>query len=664
MKNRMKKLIEQLNAASDAYYNTGNPIMTDYEFDKMYDELVRLEKESGIVYGNSPTQNVGSVVLDKLLMKKHDHPMLSLDKCHSAEEVADFSKDNELVAMTKMDGLTVTIRYENGKLISAETRGNGEGGKDITEHVKQFDNVPLSIEYKDTLIIDGEAIIIFEDFKKINVSLPTSVKKYDNPRNLAAGTLGLLETEKVKSRHMKFIAWDLISGPKCDNFVRKLCKIEDLGFDIVPFTLVPKKHMIEQAIRYIKESSEKYGYPMDGVVFKFNDITYGESLGRTDKFFRNGIAYKFDDEKFATELIDVEWTLGKTGTITPTAVFRPVRIEGSSVERASLHNVSIFKSLELNYGDTITVFKANLIIPQVYDNLTRSGVNPVSIPEKCPSCGGKAKIVKENESEVLVCDNPGCKGKLLKRMSQFVSKEALNIKGLSEKTLELMINYGFIHSLKDIFNIRKKKDKLTSLPRMGMKSVNRILEEIEIAKTVTLRKFLVGLSIPGIGDKAAKVIEKYVVDAMNEPGLHESIEGDIFQYFIQTVQITSWSNIPDFGEVTSASLKKYFKENIKEILELADELVFINPYLDEEPKGESLEGLTFVITGSVEHFKNRKELKEKIETLGGKVTGSVTGKTDYLINNDATSSSSKNQSAKKMGVNIITEDEFIRMIGG
>lgn len=656
---RIKDLIKQLNAASDAYYNTGNPIMTDYEFDKMYDELVRLEKESGIIYANSPTQNVGATVLDELLMKKHDHPMLSLDKCHSAEEVADFSKGNELVAMTKMDGLTVTIRYENGKLISAETRGNGEEGKDITEHVKQFDNVPLSIEYKDTLVVDGEAIITYEDFEKINASLPASAKKYDNPRNLAAGTLGLLETEKVKSRHMKFITWDLITGPKCDNFVRKLCKIEDLGFDIVPFTLIPKKHMIEQAIRYIKERSEKYGYPMDGVVFKFNDIPYGESLGRTDKFFRNGIAYKFDDEKFATELIDVEWTLGKTGAITPTAVFRPVRIEGSSVERASLHNVSIFKSLDLNYGDTVTVYKANLIIPQIYDNLTRSGVNPVSIPEKCPSCGGKAKIVKENESEVLLCDNPKCKGKLLKRMSQFVSKEALNIKGLSEKTLELLINYGFVCCLKDIFNIHKRKDELTSLPRMGAKSVNKILEEIEVARTVTLRKFLVGLSIPGIGDKAAKVIEKYIADAMQE-----SSEDDIFQYFIRTVQITSWSNIPDFGEVTSASLKKFFKENIKEVLELADELVFINPYFDQEPVGESLEGLTFVITGSVEHFKNRKELKEKIESLGGKVTGSVTKKTDYLINNDAESSSSKNQSAKKMGVNIITEDEFIHMIGG
>ena len=656
---RIKDLIKQLNAASDAYYNTGNPIMTDYEFDKMYDELVRLEKESGIIYGNSPTQNVGAAVLDELLMKKHDHPMLSLDKCHSAEEVADFSKGRELVAMTKMDGLTVTIRYENGKLISAETRGNGEEGKDITEHVKQFDNVPLSIEYKDTLVIDGEAIITYEDFEKINASLPASVKKYDNPRNLAAGTLGLLETEKVKSRHMKFIAWDLITGPKCDYFVYKLDKMENLGFNIVPFALVPKKHMIDWAIQYIKEKSEKCNYPMDGLVFKFNYIPYGESLGRTDKFFRNGIAYKFDDEKFATELIDVEWTLGKTGTITPTAVFRPVRIEGSSVERASLHNVSIFKSLELSYGDTVTVFKANLIIPQIFDNLTRSGLDLIGIPEKCPSCGGKVKIIKENESEVLVCDNPGCKGKLLKRMSQFVSKEALNIKGLSEKTLELMINYGFIHSLKDIFNIHKEKEKLTSLPRMGVKSVNKIIEEIEVARTVTLRKFLVGLSIPGIGDKAAKVIEKYVVDAMQD-----SSEDDIFQYFIRTVQITSWSNIPDFGEVTSASLKKYFKENIKEVLELADELVFINPYLDQEPVGESLEGLTFVITGSVEHFKNRKELKEKIEFLGGKVTGSVTKKTDYLINNDAESGSSKNQSAKKMGVNIITEDEFIHMIGG
>ena len=656
---RIKDLIKQLNAASDAYYNTGNPIMTDYEFDKMYDELVRLEKESGIVYGNSPTQNVGAAVLDELLMKKHDHPMLSLDKCHSAEEVADFSKGNELVAMTKMDGLTVTIRYENGKLISAETRGNGEEGKDITEHVKQFDNVPLSIEYKDTLVIDGEAIITYEDFEKINASLPASAKKYDNPRNLAAGTLGLLETEKVKSRHMKFIAWDLITGPKCDNFIRKLCKIEDLGFDIVPFTLVPKKHMIEQAIRCIKERSEKYGYPMDGVVFKFNDIAYGESLGRTDKFFRSGIAYKFDDEKFATELLDVEWTLGKTGTITPTAVFRPVRIEGSSVERASLHNVSIFKSLELSYGDTVTVFKANLIIPQISDNLTRSGLDPIGIPETCPSCGGKVKIVKENESEVLVCDNPGCKGKLLKRISQFVSKEALNIKGLSEKTLELMINYGFIHSLKDVFNIHNEKDKLTSLPRMGIKSVNKILEEIEVARTVTLRKFLVGLSIPGIGDKAAKVIEKYVADAMQD-----SSEDDIFQYFIRTVQITPWSNIPDFGEVTSASLKKYFKENIKEVLELADELVFINPYLNQEPVGESLEGLTFVITGSVKQFKNRKELKEKIESLGGKVTGSVTKKTNYLINNDLENNSSKNQKAKQLGVSIITEDEFIHMIEG
>lgn len=655
---RIKDLIKQLNAASDAYYNTGNPIMTDYEFDKMYDELNRLEKESGIIYANSPTQNVGAAVLDELLMKKHDHPMLSLDKCHSAKEVANFSKDSELVAMTKMDGLTVTIRYENGKLISAETRGNGEEGKDITEHVKQFDNVPLSIEYKDTLVIDGEAIITYEDFEKINASLSASAKKYDNPRNLAAGTLGLLETEKVKSRHMKFIAWDLITGPKCNNFVYKLLKMEYLGFEITPFVTVSKKH-IDWAIKCIKETSEKNGYPMDGVVFKFNDIAYGESLGRTDKFFRNGIAYKFDDEKFATELIDVEWTLGKTGAITPTAVFRPVRIEGSSVERASLHNVSIFKSLDLNYGDTVTVYKANLIIPQIYDNLTRSGVNPVSIPEKCPSCGGKAKIVKENESEVLVCDNPGCKGKLLKRMSQFVSKEALNIKGLSEKTLELMINYGFIHSLKDIFNIHREKDKLTSLPRMGVKSVNKILEEIEVARTVTLRKFLVGLSIPGIGDKAAKVIEKYVADAMQE-----SSEDDIFQYFIRTVQITSWSNIPDFGEATSASLKKFFKENIKEVLELADELVFINPYFDQEPVGESLEGLTFVITGSVEHFKNRKELKEKIEFLGGKVTGSVTKKTDYLINNDAESGSSKNQSAKKMGVNIITEDEFIHMIGG
>ena len=658
-KNQIIDRVKELNKASAAYYNTGQPIMSDVEFDNKLEELRQWEEETGIVLADSPTHNVGAIVLDSIQKVTHESPMLSLAKCHSAEEVEQFAKGHTLVGSVKLDGLTCRLIFKNGELIRAESRGNGTIGSIITNHAKQFLNVPLHINKEGTYIIDGEALIKTDDFEELNKN-----DEYKTPRNLASGTLGGLDTSVVKNRKLRWYAWEVVEGSKYpESFASSLMEANDLGFETVPFANLSWAELnIQEAIDFFLDEAEKESLPQDGVVFKFEDVAYGKSLGRTTDYFNNGIAYKVYNKSIETELIDIEYTMGKTGTLTPTAVFKPVEIEGTIVERASLHNISIMKEIMGKpwVGQHIGVFKANLIIPQIrwaeqfdsskFDDLVLD-VSYINIPDKCPICGQPTKKVKDNNSEVLVCTNDNCKGKLLGKLSHAVSRDALNVDGLSEATIEKFINLGWLNSIRDIYYLSANEKQLKSLDGFGKKSADKLLASIEKSRKTSLERFFYSLSIPLLGKSASMMIADFV-----------DYEFDDFMNIMSTKGAEYFRNIPGIGDALIDSMNNYFKNHYSNVMELAKEFKFETPKSIMSETTNELDGKTFVVTGSVNHYANRDALKADIEAHGGKVVGSISSKTDYLINNDINSTSSKNQKAKSLNVPIISEDQFLAMI--
>lgn len=642
--------VRELNKASKAYYNTGQPIMSDAEFDQKLEELKQWEKETGIILSNSPTHNVGATVLDNIKEVTHKTPMLSLEKCHSVEEIMKFANNHNLVASVKLDGLTVRLTYKDGDLLLAESRGNGTVGSDITEHVKQFSNVPLHINKEGTYIIDGEALIKLDDFAEINKN-----GEYKNSRNLAAGTLSSLDTSVVKDRKLSWYAWEVVEGDNNNSFYLRLLNAQILGFDVVPCCDVTVDNFSELQIcidNFINIAKE-YNLPQDGVVFKFDDVEYGKSLGNTSHHFRNGIAYKIFNDSVETELVDIEWTMGKTGVLTPTAVFKPIEIDGSIVERASLHNISVMKEIMDNpwVGQHIGVFKANLIIPQIrwaeQDNDSKKTY--IHIPNKCPICNHPTKIVKDNDSEVLYCTNENCKGKLLGKLTHAASKNALNIDGFSESTIEKFINLGWLNSIQDIYHLSDHEKEMESLDGFGKKSVEKLLLSIEKSRSVDLDHFLNSLSIQLLGKSASKMIAESV-----------DYEFGIWMKQMAVGGAEHFKYLPGVGNALINSLNNYFNEHCSDIWELSKEFTFTTK---EKTilSNTSLNCKTFVITGSLHKFENRDKVKKAIEDCGGKVTGSVSKNTSFLVcNEDA--GSSKSKKAHELGVSIITEEELITML--
>ena len=658
----MKELIKKLNEASHYYYNTGNTIMSDAEFDALLEKLKRMEEETGIVMSNSPTKNVGAPpIVDKIDEVEHETPMLSLDKVHSVEEVMKFAGNNECIAMLKMDGLSIRAIYESGKLLELSTRGNGVIGKNVLHLASAFENLPLEIKKDGTYIIDGEAIIKLDDFAKINAEIKNEDDKYKNARNLAAGTLGLHDCSEARKRYLKFIAWDIIDGSDKENVSERLIEAIDLGFNTVPCSLFDKEMFgsNEDAIDCIyslRDYAEQINYPIDGVVVKINNVKYGKSLGRTEKFFRNAVAYKFEDEIVETLLTDIEWSCGKTGVITPIGLFSPVEIEGTTVERASLCNISVMKELwsrQWHSGLTVGVSKRNQIIPKIEYVIhnVNTEAKRLDLPNTCPECNAPTEIRKDGIAEVLYCTNPNCKGRLLGKLSHSVSKNALNIDGLSEASIEKFINYGWLNSIKDVYHLSDYADKMKKLDGFGLKSVNKLLTNIEKSRKTTLDKFLYSLSIPLVGKTASKAIAKYC---------HNSVDEFIF---ITSNTILEFASIPGIGTALVNSLADWWDSNAEMFHELIEEFEFDAPEENKKTDDSSniLDGKTFCITGKLEHYKNRDSLVKEIETFGGKYVSSVTKNTDYLINNDKTSASSKNKKAAQVGCEIISEADFMQM---
>lgn len=651
--NRIKELVELLNKASDAYYNSGNTIMEDYEFDALMEELKALETEEGLVLSNSPTQNVGAEVKTQLNKITHTRPMLSLDKCHTAKELIDFAGDNACYLSVKCDGLTTRLIYENGNLVGAETRGDGMVGQDVLFHVKEYVNVPMQIPYKGRYVIDGESVIFQSDFEAINASLPDE-ERFANARNLASGTLSNLNSNVTKQRHMRFIAWRVIEGSEDDSNFYKLKEAEKLGFTIVPiYTYVNgsgDEALIEDMLQHLRRTANDIGLPMDGVVMAKDSEMLSMAMGRTEKFFRHSIAYKFDDEKYETELLYIDWTMGRTGQLTPTAVFKPVIIDGSVVERASVHNVSILTKLDLHPGDIIEVFKANMIIPQIKRNISAEereaqGKEPdyIVIPGQCPICGGNTAIKQENSTQVLVCVEPDCEGKLLGRLTHFVSKKAMNIDGLSEMTLELLIENELVHKFYDIYHLSEHAKKLEKLPGLGPKSVKKLLEAIEKSRNVTLDKFICALGIPTIGTTASKTIAKYC------GGSYKKF------YDLSCNEDFDWTNLNDIGPVMAAELDSYLDEWWYDTEKLAEEINFI---VQETNNNNSLANLKFCITGSFS--RPRDELKSQLEARGAKFVSSVSKNLDVLFAGEK--AGSKLTKAQQLGVRVANEDELLKMI--
>lgn len=648
---RIKKLIGILNNTSNNYYNS-TPTMADNEWDKLYEELKSLEKEINIIYPNSPTQNVGYEVVDEIEKVTHNHPMLSLDKCHSEQELVDFAKDRNCILSVKADGLTTSLHYINGVLVGAESRGNGIEGGNVLHNVMTIKNVPHTIPYREELIIDGETIIDWNTFNEINDKLPKEQEKYKHPRNLVSGSLNVLDTKVAASRNMRFVVWRVIKGLNNKSVFFALKEAEKLGFEIVPmWTYTNKssdKENISAMLSELQDKADNLGIPYDGAVMSYDDIEYGKSLGRTEKFFRHSIAYKYEDELYETILKDIEWNTSKTGLVNPVALFQPTIIDGAEVTRATLHNISYIENLQLGIGDKIQIYKANKIIPKVHDNLTRS--NTWELPNKCPCCGGNVEIHNENGSKTLHCLNPDCSAKLVAQLSHFVSKNAINIEGLSEQTLQKFVDLRYIKSFQDILNLNNHTEKIKKLDRFGKQSADKLMKAIENAKNTTLDRFIYSLSIPLIGRSASKDISKVCYGDI-----------EIFLGMIKANQLYELVNkIDGFGDTMYKSLRDYCQLHISAIEELARYFAFQK--IEEGNSGVDLSGKTFVITGSLIHYKNRNELVSVIEKRGGKVSGSVSAKTSYLINNDTQSSSSKNQKAKKLNIPIISEDDFMKMI--
>lgn len=653
---RIKELVTQLNTYRNSYYNNSESQISDYEYDNLFDELKQLEDETGVVMSNSPTQTVGYEVKSKLEKVKHSHPMLSLDKTKSVEDLVKFAGDKDCLLSLKMDGLTILLTYDKGELIQAESRGNGEIGELITHNAKVFTNIPLNIEYKGRLEVEGEAIITYPDFEKINSKL-SETDKYKNPRNLASGSVRQLDSNIAAQRYIKFIAWkvpeieDEIKSD--DSFLFRLQFVKNLGFDVVPlFTYTNKssdKENIYKIIESLKNKASEQGFPIDGLVMVYNSISYGESLGMTGHHPRHSIAFKFFEDEEETTLIDIGWQVGKTGVITPVAYFKSVELAGTTVEKASLHNISIIEKLELGIGDKITVYKSNEIIPQIRDNLTRS--NTWELPTKCPNCGGNVEVHNENGSKTLHCINPDCKAKLLGKLVHFCSKNALNIEGMSEATLQFLVEKGWVKSFKDLYHLENYWYEWRHSEGFGKKSVESLLDAIEKSRNTTLERFIYGLSINLIGRSASKDISKACAN------------GDI-QQFITIMSLEgeyAFIGINGFGKEMCKSIVHWWANNKDMFYELINEFTFEK--VEEKSSDVDLSGKTFVITGSLAHYKNRDELVSVIEQLGGKVSGSVSAKTSYLINNDKLSSSSKNQKAQKLNIPIISEEDFIKMIG-
>ncbi|MDO4336659.1 MAG: NAD-dependent DNA ligase LigA [Eubacteriales bacterium] len=644
---QMKELAEKLNRASRAYYQEDREIMSNQEYDALYDRLLEMEKETGTVLANSPTINVGYEALESLPKEAHESPMLSLDKTKERETLREFVGTHPTLLSWKLDGLTIVLTYENGELQKAVTRGNGVVGEVITNNARVFRNIPLRIAYRGRLVLRGEAIITYSDFEKINATIEDVDAKYKNPRNLCSGSVRQLNNEITARRNVRFYAFALVSAEGVDMHNSRACQfqwLKEQGFDVVEHRMVTAE-TLDDAMDYFANAVGTNDFPSDGLVALYDDIAYGDSLGSTAKFPRNSLAFKWADEMRETHLLEIEWSPSRTGLINPVAVFEPVELEGSTVSRASVHNVSIVRELELGIGDTIQVYKANMIIPQIAENLTRSG--NLTIPDTCPVCGHEARVIKENEVECLYCMNPDCVAKKIKAFTLFVSRDAMNIDGLSEATLEKFIARGFIHNFGDIFEIGKYRDEIITMDGFGEKSFENLLASLEKARETTLPRLIYSLGIANIGLSNAKVICKY------------------FDYDLDRIRHADEeevSSIDGIGPVIAKNLVEYFskEENIQKLEHLLRH-VHIRK---EDVNGEQIfAGMTFVITGSVAHFANRGEAKSFIESLGGKVTGSVTKKTNYLINNDTASNSSKNKKAKELGIPILSEEDFLKLAG-
>lgn len=641
---RIRELVETLNKAAQAYYAQDREIMSNYEYDALYDELVQLEQSTGIVLANSPTVSVGYEAVDELPKMRHESPMLSLGKTKDREELRAWLSGHPAILSWKLDGLTIVLTYREGELVQAVTRGNGEVGEVITNNAKTFVNLPLHIAYQGELILRGEAVISYSDFEEINREIDREEDKYKNPRNLCSGSVRQLNNEITAKRRVRFIAFNLVKADEVDfrnSRMKQFEFLENQGFQVVEHYLVTPETILPE-IEHFEKKVQNYDIPSDGLVLLYEDIEYGRSLGRTAKFPRDSIAFKWADEIRETTLLEVEWSASRTGLINPVAVFEPVELEGTTVSRASVHNVSIVRELKLGIGDKLKVFKANMIIPQIAENLTKS--DTLDIPKICPVCGQPTQIRQLNDAQSLFCINDKCPAKQIKSFTLFVSRDALNIDGMSEATLEKFVDYGFIHEFADLFELDQYKEQIVNLEGFGEKSFAKLTESIQKASVTTLPRVLYGLGIAGIGVANAKLLCKN------------------FDYDLEKLKHadkTALSEVEGIGEVLAGAIRQYMcdMENMEKLDRLMSKLTL------ELPKGgdreQTLAGMSFVITGSLNHFDNRNELKELIEQRGGKVTGSVTGKTTCLINNDITSASSKNKKAKELSVPILSEEDFL-----
>lgn len=641
---RIKELVELLNKAGRAYYQEAEEIMSNFEYDKLYDELLSLEKETGIVLANSPTVNVGYEVVSELPKEQHGSPMLSLDKTKEVETLAAFAGERKCLLSWKLDGLTVVLTYNNGSLQKAVTRGNGQVGEVITANARTFKNIPVSIPFKGELTLRGEAVIKYSDFEEINKSIEDIDAKYKNPRNLCSGSVRQLNSEITAKRNVNFMAFALINAENVDfqNSMENQFKwLENQGFDVVEHKRVTQDNM-KETVEYFAEKIKTYDYPSDGLVLMYDDIAYGISLGSTAKFPRNGIAFKWEDEQAETTLKYIEWSPSRTGLINPVAVFEPVELEGTTVTRASVHNVSIVEQLALHSGDRIKVYKANMIIPQISENLTQTG--NIEVPDTCPACGHNTEIRNDNGIKTLYCPNKQCPAKNIKAFTLFVSRNAMNIDGLSEETLEKFIDAGYIREFADIYRISRYREEITNTSGFGEKSYDNLITSLNKSRNVELHALIYSLGIPNIGVANAKLICKYFDNDLKK---------------IRHATVEELVKIDGIGDKMAEKFTEYFsdKENVEKLDRLLQEVTIKNPEVNHN--AQNMEGLNFVVTGSVNHFANRNEVKEYIEQRGGKVTGSVTSKTNYLINNDIMSNSSKNKKAKELGIEIITEEQFI-----
>lgn len=643
---RMKELINILNNASRSYYQKNESIISDFEYDKLYDELMKLEKDTGIILANSPTQNVGYTVLSNLTKVKHDEKILSLDKTKEPEKLKSWLENQEGVLSWKLDGLTIVLKYNNGELVQAITRGNGEVGEDITHNAKVFKNIPLKISYKDELVVRGEGIISYSDFERINEELDEN-ESYKNPRNLCSGTVRQLNSEITAKRNVMFYAFTVFKAFGVDFDDKKsnqLLWLKTLGFDVVYNKIVNSDNIIDSVYEFENKIPEN-DFASDGLVLTYNSISYSSSLGTTAKFPKDSIAFKWKDETAETILREIEWNTSRTGLINPIAVFDSVELEGTTVNRASVHNVSILEDLKLGIGDTIKVYKANMIIPQIAENITKSG--NCEIPKNCPVCNGETEIRSIRDGKALYCTNPNCSAQRIRSLSHFVSRDAMNIEGLSEETIKKFVEKGFISDYTDIYSLHKYADDIKNMEGFGEKSYNNLIESIEKSKNTELPNFIYALGINHVGLSNAKLLCKNINYDINK--LFEVSQDELI-------------NIDGFGDIIAHSIVSYFADNKnRELLNKILKIVSFNTVeISEETENSNINGKTFVITGDLNNFTNRKELQNKIESLGGKVTGSVTKKTNYLINNDILSESSKNKKAKELGIPIITEEDFIK----